>query len=452
MEAQWVTDRLRLRSLLVTRPDWTRQDLADALGRSLSWIKKWVKRLQAAPADDDRACASRSRARKTPPPSLSKNVIDRILAIRDTPPHGLNRVPGPKAILYYLQLDATTVLQGERLPRSTRTIWQILRQHQRIVDPVLRVHHPLERPEPLQRWQLDFKDASTVPPEPGGKRQHVVEVLNTVDVGTSMLIDAQVRSDFTMATAIEAVAATVQATGLPEVVTIDRDPRFVGETSQRESPSPFLRFWLCLGVQVAICPPRRPDLNGFVERYHRTFNEECLRVQHPADLEAVTTVTAAFQQHYNYERPHQGITCGNRPPRVAFPTLPARPPLPLTVDQDRWVMALHGQQYIRKVQHDTGVTIGAGRYYTTQALVGKHVTLRIDASDTTFVVEYEGQEVKRVPIQGTGRGRIAFVQFVEVLCSEARTGRMPLQPRPQQLPLPLEEGKHLTAPPQAEPR
>jgi integrative and conjugative element protein (TIGR02256 family) len=67
-------------------------------------------------------------------------------------------------------------------------------------------------------------------------------------------------------------------------------------------------------------------------------------------------------------------------------------------------------------------------------------------------VESEGQEVKRVPIQGTGRGRIAFAQFVEVLCSEARTGRMPLQPRPQQLPLPSEEGKHFTAPPQAEPR
>ena len=213
MEAQWVTDRLRLRTLLVTRPDWTRQDLADALGRSLSWVKKWVKRLQAASADDDRACGSRSRARKTPPPSLSTSVIDRILAIRDTPPHGLNRVPGPKAILYYLQLEASTTLQGERLPRSTRTIWQILRQHQRIVDPVLRVHHPLERPEPLQSWQLDFKDASTVPPDPDGKRQHVVEVLNTVDVGTSLLIDAQVRADFTMATAIEAVAATVQCSG-----------------------------------------------------------------------------------------------------------------------------------------------------------------------------------------------------------------------------------------------
>jgi transposase InsO family protein len=452
MNAQWLVDRRRLRSLLKLRPDWSIQDFADALGRSRAWVKKWRKRLLQAAPDDDAVLQSQPCARHTPPPRLAQVVIDRILDIRDHPPQGLNRIPGPKAILYYLQLEATTTLQGERLPRSTRTIWQILRQHQRIVDPVLRVHHPLERPEPLQRWQLDFKDASTVPPDSDGKRQHVVEVLNTVDVGTSMLIDAQVRTDFTMATAIEAVAATVQATGLPDVVTIDRDPRFVGETSQRESPSPFLRFWLCLGVQVAICPPRRPDLNGFVERYHRTFNEECLRVQHPADLEAVTTVTAAFQQHYNYERPHQGITCGNRPPRVAFPTLPARPPLPLTVDQDRWVMALHGQQYIRKVQHDTGVTIGAGRYYTTQALVGKHVTLRIDASDSTFVVEYEGQAVKRVPIQGTGRGRIAFAQFVELLCSEARTGRVPIQAKPQQLPLPLEEEKHLTASPQAEPR
>lgn len=154
MEAQWVADR-RLRTLLVRRPEWARQDLADAIGRSLSWVKKWVKRLQAARADDDSVCASLSRARKIPPPSPSQLLIDRILAIRDDPPHRLNRVPGPKAILYYLQQDANTSLQGERLPRSSRTIWQILPNRQRIVDPVLRPHHPLERPEPLRSWQLE---------------------------------------------------------------------------------------------------------------------------------------------------------------------------------------------------------------------------------------------------------------------------------------------------------
>lgn len=44
---------------------------------------------------------------------------------------------------------------------------------------------------PLTAWQLDFKDASTVPPDPDGKRQQVVEVLNTVDTGTSILLNAQ---------------------------------------------------------------------------------------------------------------------------------------------------------------------------------------------------------------------------------------------------------------------
>jgi hypothetical protein len=187
MEAQWVADRRRLRALLASRPDWTRQDLAQALGRSLGWVKKWVKRLQNAPPDDDTVLHSRSRARKHPPPALSQTVIDRILAIRDQPPAGLKRIPGPKAIRYYLEQQATTTLAGERLPRSTRTIWHVLRQHQRIQLLPDRIHQPLARPEPLSHWQLDFKDASSVPADPDGKQQHVVEVLNTVDMGSSIL-------------------------------------------------------------------------------------------------------------------------------------------------------------------------------------------------------------------------------------------------------------------------
>jgi transposase InsO family protein len=437
MNAQWVVDRRRLRSLRDRRPDWTLQDLADAIGRSRAWVKKWVARLrQAAPADEQ-VLQDRSCARRTPPPRLSQVVVDRILAIRDNPPQNLNRIPGPKAILYYLQQDATTTLQGERLPRSSRTIWRILRQHQRIVSPQSHTHQGVERPEPMQSWQLDFKDASTVGADVDGKQQHVVEVLDAVDVGTSILIAAEARADFTMATAIETAAAIVTEQGLPDMVTIDRDPRFVGETSQRGSPCPFLRFWLCLGVEVNICPPHRPDLNAFVERYHRTYDEECLQVDRPADLEAVRTVTAAFQQHYNHKRPHQGLACGNQPPRTAFPVLPLRPPVPVTVDPDRWISALDGRHYVRKVQQDTSVTIGTGRYYITRALIGQQVTLQRDATDRTFVVAHDGQEVKRVPIQGTGRGRVPFAQFVELLCEEARTGRLPPPSIPRQLALPL---------------
>lgn len=435
MNAQWVVDRRCLRSLLVLHPDWSVQDLADALGRSRSWVKTWTKRLRGAAAEDESVLYGHSSARHTPPPRLSQLVVDRILAIRDTPPHNLNRIPGPKAILYYLEQEATSILQGEHLPRSTRTIWRILRQHQRIAPPQQRAHHPMERAEPMQSWQLDFKDASTVPPDPDGKQQHVVEVLDAVDIGTSILIAAEARSDFTMATAIETAAAIVTERGLPDRVTIDRDPRFVGESHRRENPAPFLRFWLCLGVEVSICPPRRPDLNGFVERYHRTYEEECLQVYRPVDLEGVRTVTEMFRQHYNHERPHQGLSCGNRPPRVAFPSLPVRPSVPKTVDPDRWIEALHGRCYVRKVQTDTSVSVGSGRYYLTRALIGQEVILQVDARDRTMVVLHNEQEVKRLAIAGSGRGRVSFEQFVELLCAEARTGRIPPQSLPRQLPL-----------------
>jgi hypothetical protein len=48
---------------------------------------------------------------------------------------------------------------------------------------------------------------------------------------------------------------------------------------------------------VTICPPRRPDKNGFVERYNRTYDRECLRVFAPHDIEMVRRLTEGFQQH-----------------------------------------------------------------------------------------------------------------------------------------------------------
>lgn len=191
MEELWIADRQHLRHLLATRPEWTHQDLAEATSRSVSWVKKWTRRLRGTSEGDQSALQSQSRARKTPPPRLSQSVIERILEIRDHPPQNLGRVPGPKAILYYLHQEATTTLAAERLPRSTRTIWLVLHQYQRIVLSPKRSHQPVERAEPMTAWQLDFKDASTVPADPDGKQQHVVEVLDTVDSGTSLLVNAQ---------------------------------------------------------------------------------------------------------------------------------------------------------------------------------------------------------------------------------------------------------------------
>ena len=54
-----------------------------------------------------------------------------------------------------------------------------------------------------------------------------------------------------------------------------------------------------------ICAPRHPQENAFVERYHRSYQEECLALEQPTTLEQARSVTETFVQHYNFQRPHQ---------------------------------------------------------------------------------------------------------------------------------------------------
>jgi hypothetical protein len=190
-------------------------------------------------------------------------------------------------------------------------------------------------------------------------------------------------------------------------------------------------------VEVTICPPHRPDKNGFVERYHRTLEEECLQVHQPADLEAVKAVIEAFQQHYNFERPHQGLACQNQPPRVAYGVLPARPAVPAMVDPDRWIDAWDGLCFVRKVRHDTSVSVDERRYYLSKEVVGQYVSLRIDASSRSFVAEHAGVVSKQIAIRGTGKGLLPFDRFVKQLCHEARLGRAVAHAFEYQLTLPF---------------
>jgi hypothetical protein len=207
----------------------------------------------------------------------------------------------------------------------------------------------------------------------------------------------------------------------------------VGAPLGRDFPAPLVRLLHCLGIAVTICPPRRPDKNAFVERLNRTFEEECLRVYRPADEVTARTVTATFRQHYNYERPNQAVSCHNLPPAVAFAAVAPRPPLPTMVDPDRWVDVLDGQRYVRKVRPNGSVQIHTSAYYVDQLRGGQYVSVRIDAAQRSFVVEYEGQVLKTLPMRGLVGARMALEDYLDHLSYEARTAVIGGRPVGRQL-------------------
>src|SRR5437016_323141 len=132
MTLSYYADRMNLSRLLHLHPHWTQQQLADALGRWLAWVKKWLKRFR-----------------------------------EEVPPEGLRRVPGQKAIRYYLERDGALLFYQLPVP-SAKTIYRILKAHDRILTHKKRVHQPVERPAPMTCWQIDFKDGSSVPAAPDG--------------------------------------------------------------------------------------------------------------------------------------------------------------------------------------------------------------------------------------------------------------------------------------------
>jgi hypothetical protein len=286
-ETQLLVERATLLWLSEHHPDWTQPQFASELGKSVDWVKKWLKRFRETDPHDVTVLHSRSRARKTPPASIASQpeVVQRILEIRLAPPENLRRTPGPEAILYYLHRDSSLQVAGVRLPRSQAPIWKILRQAGCIAQDDGCKRKPADKREPGEEVQFDLKDIVSALLDSFGKRHHALECANFVDAGTSIWLKREVRSDFDAETLLSTVAQFFREYGRPRMLTFDHDPRFVGSASGRDFPSALLRFLLVVGVEPNICPPRRPDKNAFVERLHRTLGEECLQIHLPQTLE-----------------------------------------------------------------------------------------------------------------------------------------------------------------------
>jgi len=422
---RWFAARRTLYELLHAHPDWSNRQFATTLNASTDWVIKWKARIGSPPhPDPDIVCQSQSRARTTPPPVWSDCVIERILALRHTLAAQFHRTVGAKTIIAYLQRDSE--VQDERLPRSTKAVNRILRQHQLLFDPTTRQRQPRTPCPPMQEIEIDFTDVTTIPPDPDGKRQHAAEAFMWVDAGTSIPVAARISTDFHMASVIRTTASILQQIGLPARIRMDCDVRLVSNNRLADFPSPFQRLLLNLGIQVEVCPPHRPDLKPFVERFHKNYKGESLYPNWPTTEAEAQAQADAYCAWYRTERPHQGRACGNRPPAEAFPALPVLPAVPAQVDADGWLQRIDGWTYVRRANARGEISVDGTRYTIGIAYAGQDVAVQVDAAARELVVIQRERAVKRLKLKRLLGGIMAFEQMVEALCglAERETKRL----------------------------
>lgn len=429
MEIKWVQKRAHLWRLLRNGPDLSVAQLASRVGMSPSWVRKWRARLATVDGHDITDFMSRSRRRLTSPKKVTEAVEAKILHLREHLTEQYQRRVGARNILYHLQRDPELKRLDVYIPRAASTVHEVLVRYHRIPQPAPRSHVPREPAEPMQVWEIDFADVVTAQSPQTEKRQHQVEVFNVVDTGTSIALETAVSDRLDAQNTLIALIDVFQSAGLPRVVRFDRDPRLVASWSMDDFPSAFMRFLLCVGVTPDVCPPHRPDLKPYVERFIRSQKEECIYPHRPGTVSEAQQLIGQHRSFYNLERPNQAVTCNNQPPSLALGDVPRLPSLPQRVNPDAWLQHYHRHGFRRRVRSNGTVTVDTDQYYIGKRYKGQQVLLLVDAPAKQFEVWHDNQHLKRCPIDNLFHGELSLEAYIDHMIKAAQSEEKRLNAR-----------------------
>ena len=386
MEAFYYAARGNLRRLLQLHPSWTRAQLAQATGMSLSWVDKWKRRLKSASPTDEQVLRGLSRAPHHRSPRLDPQVWIVCWRSGTSEPSGSAARPAPRRSCT-ICLVMSICSRQECACRARRAPFT---DSYESTDALLLVCRTPPTPSSAPSRCATSNWISKMPPRSRLSQRASSNMWSKRS--TSSTPAPRCSSKASSAPILrrkprcKLSLRRLAPHGLPHSITLDRDTRWVGAPQGSDFPAALIRFCHALGVAVVVCAPHHPQHNGFVERYNRTYQEECLSVHRPTTLSQVREVTDTFVEHYNWQRPHQGISCGNRPPRVAFPALPSLPKVPDVINADAWLSWVDGEHVVRQVNRQGEVSVDLRTYYVSSKLAGQAVTLRINAAERCLQV------------------------------------------------------------------
>ena len=95
----------------------------------------------------------------------------------------------------------------------------------------------------------------------------------------------------------------------------DNGPEFGGNNSKKENnqmTNPVKRLFYEMGVKHRRIKPYRPQTNGKIERFWRTFEEDFVEETVFETREELVDELFKYMVYYNEYRPHQGLN-GKKP-------------------------------------------------------------------------------------------------------------------------------------------
>jgi putative transposase len=344
----------RRTAIHLLRSGRTPSEVATELQRSRAWVYKWRKRYFER--EDWADLQDRSRAPKHCPNKLPEEVRQAMCQVRSeleaeaTEPGKLSYI-GASAVRAGLRKK-----QVQPLPSIT-SIERVLRaagmtRPRRLAQPAKITYPHLQPLEPQQLLQVDIVTHYLR----GGP---CVACFTAIDMVSRYPTGQQ----FSSRRSLDAVAFLIQVwqeLGIPQFTQVDNESCFSGGFTHPGVLGKVLRLALFVGTELVFSPVRHPESNGWIERFHRDYNQHVWDKFELPNLDAVRSQSPGFFEAYRHSEHHSALA-GRSPAQIHFETpalhlsddfrLPKR--LPLTAGRVHFMRRANQDRHISLLNLDS---------------------------------------------------------------------------------------------------
>jgi transposase InsO family protein len=261
-------------------------EFSSIVGISYQTLSKWQKRFAAeGPAglvDKPKGPGKGSKL-----PDLTKRTI--LLLKESNPDFGCQRI-------------SDMLLRGPALPASPSAVAQVLHEAGYMLEEAPTHPHPdhpreFERAKPNQLWQTDLFTFIL-------KRQNRrVYLVSFMDDHSRFIVGYGLHGTQSTALVLEVLRAAIASYQAPEEILTDNGTQYVTWRGK----SAFTKELERQGIKQIVASPHRPQTLGKVERFWGSLWRECAESAIFLDLEDARRRIGLYIDHYNFQRPHQGI-------------------------------------------------------------------------------------------------------------------------------------------------
>jgi transposase InsO family protein len=220
-------------------------------------------------------------------PELTKRAI--LMLKADNPNWGCQRI-------------SDALARGPALPASAAAVSKVLHEAGYELEEVATQPHPdkprfFERASPNQLWQSDL---FTFVLRRQNRRVYLVAFM---DDHSRYIVSYGLHASQSATLVLEVLRAGIASYGTPQEVLTDNGTQYVTWRGK----SAFSKELEARGIAHVVARPRHPQTLGKIERFWGTLWRECVQAAIFLDLEDARKRIGLFIDHYNFQRPHQGI-------------------------------------------------------------------------------------------------------------------------------------------------